>query len=133
MSATVVRWRGQKVRLTAAQRTTLKQAIYEGRYASVKRGAQEAALWLARSYVVRAGNDALPKEKSDQAKRNACGWYQIAHRLGADMTNNVGAVWEADTQALVKFWRDLPVGAQERITRIADGFKDGSGDRLLFD
>lgn len=132
-SATVVRWRGQKVRLTSAQREFLLRTIHDGRYASLKHDAQEAALWLARSYVVRAASDALPHMKSNQAKRNACGWYQIARRLGVDMTSNVGAAWEADKQALAEFWSNLPTEAQERITRIADGFKDGSGDRVTFE
>ncbi len=41
--------------------------------------------------------------------------------------------WAADKQALTTFWQELPTGAQVRITQIADGFKDGSGDRLSFD
>ncbi|WP_334004867.1 hypothetical protein [Burkholderia gladioli] len=131
--ANVVRWRGNKIRLSDEQRKSLKQIVHEGRHAALKTAAQEAALWLARHFVVRAARGDLSDERILAAKRAACGWYQIAHRLGVDMTANGSTAWAADKQALTMFWPELPVGARERITQIADGFKDGSGDRLSFD
>ncbi|MEX3694212.1 hypothetical protein AB3X91_37840 [Paraburkholderia sp. BR14263] len=132
-SASVSRWRGQQVYLTEKQTTGLRRVIHAGRYAAVKREAQEAALWLARSFVIRAANDAQPEDQRTYLKTNACGWYQIARRLGVDIASNVAPAWEADAQALAKFWPELPSEAQARITVMADRFKDGSGDRLLFD
>ncbi|MFT0172196.1 hypothetical protein ACLKMY_24840 [Paraburkholderia mimosarum] len=132
-SATVIRWRGQDIRLGAQQRKTLKRTIHEGRHASVKEKAQRAALWLARYYVVCAAMETFHGEQAYREKGNACGWYQLAQRLGVDLTGNTGVAWEADTQALAKFWQELSTDDRERITRIADGFKDGSGDRLSFD
>ncbi len=131
--ASIVRWRGQKIRLSVEQRKSLKQTVHEGRHAAIKTTAQDAALWLARHFVVLAARSELSEERKIAAKRAACGWYQIAHRLGVDMIVDDSMAWAADKQALTTFWQELPTGAQVRITQIADGFKDGSGDRLSFD
>lgn len=41
--------------------------------------------------------------------------------------------WKPDTQALTMLWTELSEDIRKRGTRIADGFKVGSGDKLLSD
>ncbi|CAE6822882.1 hypothetical protein R70006_06289 [Paraburkholderia domus] len=134
----IVSWRGQRVRFKKEDLETLRRVVHSDRFANDKKEARRAALWLARRYVIRAEETASPVQEM-QARRNACGWYQIAGRLGVSFTEpsasdlEDGAASRADAQALERNWTHLPEIARERIMWVADRFADGSGDRLVFD
>ncbi|CAE6822857.1 hypothetical protein R70006_06288 [Paraburkholderia domus] len=134
----IVGWRGRHIRLSRTQYELLLHAVHEGRLAADKADARLAALWLARFHAVHAEGPISPKHEL-QARCNACGWYEIARRLGVSFDSTPGESGElpmassADIQAQERSWSRLPASDRVRITQLADGFADGAGLRLEFD